>query len=58
MKNYVIHFARRRRNGGVIGQYCVVGLGSFGRFLATKPYQMGHDVLAVDIHVEVPADQE
>ena len=36
-----------------MGQYCVIGLGSFGYFLATKLYQMDHDVLAVDINAEV-----
>lgn len=36
-----------------MGQYCVIGLGSFGYYLARKLYQMDHDVLAVDINAEL-----
>jgi len=30
-------------------QFAVIGLGNFGYFLATRLYEMGHDILAVDL---------
>lgn len=36
-----------------MGQFAVIGLGNFGFFLATRLYEKGHDVLAVDTRADV-----
>ena len=35
-----------------MGSFLVIGLGRFGKSIATELFQMKHDVLAVDIHEE------